>query len=854
MTIGVKLRSLVPATLIGLVFIAGSPGLALDCVDYGDQVVPCGAVTGDPTGVELMAVTETDLLLVVTDAQVLSVYGLGDPETPAFLAETSLGADYEDLACAQDVVYLCGPADGGVRILRVGTDGAVVDLGNLFTETCTVTGLDVDGDLLGVCLGDTWSLWDCSDPAAPQLSATVDDGYVHTDIALDGDQAVTWDTVAGLNLYDLSTPAPTWVDGGFEGVTNRVERLHVVLVDGIAFVTSTSAVYWSAGYSSRHKDTGYLETIEMSSASGMTLLETREVGFTSGGLGGYITPVMTRVGDRIIETNDVNHRMLVAESSASSLSGIGVAFTDDCLNVLAGTGDVIYGAHETGIDILRLPVGDVGYCPASALGEREVAANYNVWRYLDDVAVGDGYILTYQHTHTIVDVADYDDYAISVYDPDVSLVEPVHELSGVPYDIAWLGDVLLTLQYYVYATDMSVLPEEPTTVLLLEAHAEVVEVLSSGQLAIAADGLISIYDMSDLGAPVLLSTLPAGADELVFDGTYLLALYDEEVSVIDIGDPSSPFVAGSVPVPVRYAAHMTVLSGDRVLVASDANTYSNPRPPCVVDYGDPSVPVVAETWDFINVSSFNVSLGGLTYVVGDGVHLLNADGSEYIGCLGAEHSILGAVAFEDHIYSISWGGLMEIPQDCNSTVPVWLARCNLDLAGECPVLVWCLGDDSSDADFIVEAQSGVRTWTVPVRSLGDGLFEARDTSAAGLQVDVTYRLYAEQDGARTLLAEQTYTPSSTPSAVRLVSIAPNPFNPRTQVTFTLDRPRDVNLKVYDAAGRCVRTLWSGLKAAGPHTAEWNGLNDAGGSVASGAYFFRLESDAGVQSRKALLVR
>ncbi len=95
-----------------------------------------------------------------------------------------------------------------------------------------------------------------------------------------------------------------------------------------------------------------------------------------------------------------------------------------------------------------------------------------------------------------------------------------------------------------------------------------------------------------------------------------------------------------------------------------------------------------------------------------------------------------------------------------------------------------------------------------------------------------------------------------PAPVRQLALtnAPNPFNPRTTVRFTLDRPGRASLRIFTPAGRLVRTLADGHCAGGDHAIEWNGQNDAGHDVASGVYFARLESDGEAAKRRLILVR
>lgn len=72
---------------------------------------------------------------------------------------------------------------------------------------------------------------------------------------------------------------------------------------------------------------------------------------------------------------------------------------------------------------------------------------------------------------------------------------------------------------------------------------------------------------------------------------------------------------------------------------------------------------------------------------------------------------------------------------------------------------------------------------------------------------------------------------------------PNPFNPRTEIRFTTPRAGRAEVRIFDVAGRCVRTLAAGtLPAGATGTVTWRARDDAGREPASGAYFARLLVD------------
>lgn len=89
---------------------------------------------------------------------------------------------------------------------------------------------------------------------------------------------------------------------------------------------------------------------------------------------------------------------------------------------------------------------------------------------------------------------------------------------------------------------------------------------------------------------------------------------------------------------------------------------------------------------------------------------------------------------------------------------------------------------------------------------------------------------------------------------RLHPAAPTPFNPRTTLSFTLDRAGEVRLQLFDLAGRRIRTLVAERREAGHHAVTWNGRDDRGRGVASGVYVVRLEALGRTQLQRVVLLK
>jgi hypothetical protein len=100
----------------------------------------------------------------------------------------------------------------------------------------------------------------------------------------------------------------------------------------------------------------------------------------------------------------------------------------------------------------------------------------------------------------------------------------------------------------------------------------------------------------------------------------------------------------------------------------------------------------------------------------------------------------------------------------------------------------------------------------------------------------------------------TATPSIPSARASLAQNTPNPFNPRTTISFSLDRDEAVRLQVFDLAGRLVRNLVDRPLTAGVHQVAWDGLDEGGQTVASGVYVYRLKTPSFTQSRRMILLK
>jgi len=92
-------------------------------------------------------------------------------------------------------------------------------------------------------------------------------------------------------------------------------------------------------------------------------------------------------------------------------------------------------------------------------------------------------------------------------------------------------------------------------------------------------------------------------------------------------------------------------------------------------------------------------------------------------------------------------------------------------------------------------------------------------------------------------------PSRESLDVVLIGNFPNPFNPSTEISFSLPIASHAKLEIFNVMGQKVATLVDGQLEAGEHIVQWDGNESA-----SGVYFYRLQADDFVDTKKMILLK
>ena len=358
---------------------------------------------------------------------------------------------------------------------------------------------------------------------------------------------------------------------------------------------------------------------------------------------------------------------------------------------------------------------------------------------------------------------------------------------------------------------------------------------------------------------------------VAFDNVVYVANGGFGLQVIDISIPDNPEIVGNVEIPVS-ASFVAGFSGstNAVYITDGENSMhvvdiSNPAQPHLV--GSVDTPWAARD---VAVNSENV------YVIGDS-HLQIFDVSDgqnpsYItGVEIQEGDIKEVAAVDDYVY-LTWrdwnyrGGLKVV--DCSDPVNpqiigsmTWFGNASdLTISDGLAHMVVTDFSHSFDISVIDISTPQEPHYLGAARLEGSGPF-----SWANIAVSGDYSFVATGNllvtipshcSGTTGTEEEILDPeiNDTPEPLVNLLVHPNPFNPRTTISFSIAHPQNVQLCIYDMTGKRIAVLANRAFDAGVHSMDWQGTDLQGRGVASGTYLLRMSTDERVTSQKMMLIR
>ncbi len=259
----------------------------------------------------------------------------------------------------------------------------------------------------------------------------------------------------------------------------------------------------------------------------------------------------------------------------------------------------------------------------------------------------------------------------------------------------------------------------------------------------------------------------------------------------------------------------------------------------------------------INVSGSTGNLTGYAWSSNAGwINFSTAYGSVTINPATGDVS---GHAWSESIGWVKFSGtaLDAIPYKTNITLsgplPVELTSFTASTVDQRVTLHWNTATEMNNYGFDIERKSASQ-WSKIGFIEGHGTtntprsYSFTDGAASG---KISYRLkQIDRDGTNEYSKEIELTIAATPTIFALSQNFPNPFNPTTNIAFTVSSNARATLKILNTLGQEVATLFNGEAQSGiVNQVQFNGAEHA-----SGIYFSRLEQNGKVQMSKMTLIK
>lgn len=190
----------------------------------------------------------------------------------------------------------------------------------------------------------------------------------------------------------------------------------------------------------------------------------------------------------------------------------------------------------------------------------------------------------------------------------------------------------------------------------------------------------------------------------------------------------------------------------------------------------------------------------------------------------------------------------------NTAIPVELAQFNVQRTSGKVLLTWETASEQNNAGFEVQRRVSGRWKRV---SFVEGAGTTSDPQTYRLLDEnlpyeaesIDYRLKQIDTDGTTTFSDTRTLEIGTPDRVALYAPHPNPANGQITLRYALPREADVSIRIYDAMGRKVTTLWHSTENAGRKK-----IQVSTSDLSSGTYFVRLQAGERLKTRRLTVVR
>jgi hypothetical protein len=347
------------------------------------------------------------------------------------------------------------------------------------------------------------------------------------------------------------------------------------------------------------------------------------------------------------------------------------------------------------------------------------------------------------------------------------------------------------------------------------------------------NGSIQVIDIANPFSPQLVRSVdtPGYPQGIAIAGSFAYVAWgDSGLQVIDITDPLIPNRIGSVST-LGYSWDVAI-AGSYAFVASTSPTWPDPNVDGnlqIIDITNPQNPQLVGNVGVPGGANNVVVSGSCAYVAGGNLHVIDISDPEFPQITGS----VGSMYAFDLTVSGSYAYVCNcLPSPSFGHAPLFHLQV-FDI------------DDPEHPQHI----GGVDIEGLGVAVSGGNVVVASD--GFGLQILPAQcgQVVAIEDDLEDIEPTEEI-PHIGPS----LTIHPNPFNPQTTISFSLERTEWAEIGVYDLGSRLLIVLANHTYDTGHHSVVWQGKDALGRAVPSGSYIIRLKTESGVETSKVSLIR
>ena len=365
------------------------------------------------------------------------------------------------------------------------------------------------------------------------------------------------------------------------------------------------------------------------------------------------------------------------------------------------------------------------------------------------------------------------------------------------------------------------------------------------------EGMLSPTTVGEAAQPNQLYSASSVGGQAIYTGFMPASDETVNISIYSIYSENPTFVEGDFPNPENLGAYWKFYcSEDEVLRAAQYFDIQMPVEYSYLWYRYSRDGSEIQTWREIPIGIANYHSG--TYIYRITISGLNLPSPTRAGELG-ELEFAGDLGGDDTLPVELSSFTAEVTSE-NNALLCWETQSETDMSG---YYVYRSGD------IVLDDAIRVSELITATNSSSGAMYTFVDSDVTH---DETYRYWLESvglDGSSQFFGPIAVTITQeggegqeTPKALvtGLHGCYPNPFNPNTEVSFTLKEDSGIELSVYNMKGQLVRLLAKTTLTKGDHRIAWDGIDRNGKPSTSGVYLFQLRCGKDIYTSRAILLK